>query len=155
MGNASACDEDSAPVFSCQAADGRKFIELCSSTPVRESGSMQYRFGSLDKEGREKTVELVYPTAKPGSMKQFFGATYTHKGVYTQSIRFASGQYSYTVFTSARGNQDEGAGVEVRNLGTGKVTTVSCSERPRFYIFEFTGKLQCDTETPVGKACIK
>ena len=100
-------------------------------------------------------MELVYPRSTAGSMKQFFGATYKHQGLYTQSIRFVSGGYSYTVFTEARGARDEGAGVVVRHLSTGQATTVSCSERPRFYIFELTGKLPCDAETAVGTACIR
>jgi hypothetical protein len=150
-----ACDEDSVSLFSCQAADGRKFIELCSSSPLRAGGFLQYRFGALDKEGREKAVELVYPTNRAGSLKRFFGATYTYKGTYTQSVRFSTGQYSYTVYTNANGARDEGAGVEVRNLSTGKLVEVTCSERPRFYIFELTGLIDCDAETPVGKACIK
>ena len=154
-GTAHGCDEDSSPLFSCQAADGRKFIELCSSSPPSPDGFLQYRFGSLDKEGNEKKVELIYPESRTGSLKQFYGATYTHKGSYTQSVRFSSGQYRYTVFTQTRGTRDEGSGVMVRNVDTGKQTVVSCSERPRFYIFDLTGIVQCDPDTPVGKACVK
>lgn len=153
--DAHACEVDMTPVFGCQAENGRKFIELCSSTPVGDSGTLQYRFGSLGKDGQEKSVDLVFPATTTGSMKQFYGATFTHKGVYTQSIRFSTGKFSYTVYTQAQGTEDRGAGVKVRNLSTGKVTFVECNERPRFYIFEFSGKLQCDLETPVGKACIK
>ena len=155
INSANACDEDSAPLFSCQAANGRKFIELCSSSPLSADGFLQYRFGTLDSNGSEKKVELVYPIGRTGSLKQFFGATYTQKGIYTQSVRFSSGQYSYTVYTHAKGARDGDAGVAVRNLSTGKSLEVSCSERPRFYIYELEGLIECDAETPVGKACIK
>lgn len=149
------CVDEGVPVFSCQAANGRKFIELCGSSKGDSGeGFLQYRFGSLDAEGREKAVELEWPDKPAGSLKRFFGATYKHQGVYTQSVRFVRGDYSYSVFTQARGNRDLGAGVEVRNLKTGKVTTIDCSERPRFYIFELQGRIACDPETPVGKACI-
>ena len=47
------------------------------------------------------------------------------------------------------------AGVEVRDRKSGKTSIVSCSERPRFYIFELKGLVGCDPETPVGTACVK
>ena len=150
-----ACESGSFPLFGCEASKSTKFIELCAPSPVGEDGYLQYRFGSLDSDGRDKAVELEYPAKRAGSLKAFFGATYTHQGVYTQSVRFATPAFSYTVFTEARGNRELGAGVKVRNLATGKTTVVSCSERPRFYIFELKGLLACDPETPVGTACIK
>lgn len=106
-------------------------------------------------------MELEYPDAPAGSLGQFFGAVYTHRGVYTQSVRFRSSGFSYTVFTESWPDADsaEGtagsAGVTVRNLRTHKSTTVDCSERPRFYIFELQDVIACDSETPVGKACIQ
>jgi hypothetical protein len=45
--------------------------------------------------------------------------------------------------------------VQVKARASGKVTTIYCSERPRFYVFELQGLLACDPETPVGKACIR
>ena len=47
------------------------------------------------------------------------------------------------------------AGVRVRDRASGKTTTVSCSERPRFYIYDLKGLVSCDGETPVGSACIR
>jgi len=47
------------------------------------------------------------------------------------------------------------AGVEVRDTKSGRTSTISCSERPRFYIHELQGFVDCDAETPVGKACIR
>jgi hypothetical protein len=140
----------------CDAAKSRKFIELCAPSPLdRESGYLTYRFGSLDNEGTEKSVDLQYPAERRGSLKQFYAATYTHAGVYTQSVRFVSNDFGYTVFTRARGTQVLDAGVEVRNRKTGKTSNVSCSERPRFYIFELKGLVRCDSETPVGTACVQ
>lgn len=153
---AAACDGDGAPIFSCEAAKGRKFIELCADSPVDgENGYLQYRFGTVTTNGEQRTIELEYPAKRNGSLKHFFGATYTHKGIYTQSVRFVSAGYSYTVFTRTQGHRDLGAGVEVRNQRTGKTVTVECSERPRFYIFELKGVLACDPETEVGTACIQ
>lgn len=150
------CEPAASPIFACDAAKGRKFIELCAtSSGASGPGTLQYRFGSLDGEGREKAVELEFPRSLDASHRKFFGATYTHQGVYTQSIRFQSGGYGYTVFTRSKGNQLVGAGVDVRNTATGKTLSVDCSERPRFYIFELQGLVPCDPDTPVGNACIQ
>ena len=70
-------------------------------------------------------------------------------------MRFVTGDLSYRVFTAARGSRELGAGVEVRNLRTGKATTVACSERPRFHVFELKALVACDPDTPVGRACIR
>jgi len=153
---AQACDRGSVPLFGCEAANSRKFIELCAPSPLdARSGYLLYRFGSLDKDGEERAVELQYPAKRAGSLERFYAATYTHKGIYTQSVRFISGNVSYTVFTRARGMQELDAGVEVRDRKSGKTSIVSCSERPRFYIFDLKGLVACDSETPVGTACVK
>ncbi len=151
-----ACNSGSVALFSCEAAKSRKFIELCAPSPLdAKSGYLLYRFGSLDKDGEEKMVELEYPTERVGSLKRFFAATYTYGSVYTQSVRFVSGNFGYTVFTRSRGMQTIDAGVEVRDRNSGKTSLISCSERPRFYIFELKGLVSCDSETPVGIACVK
>ncbi len=153
---AKACESGSFPLFGCDAAKSCKFIELCAPSPIdARSGYIVYRFGSNDAEGAEKAVELQYPAERAGSLKRFYAATYTYRGVYTQSVRFVSGNFSYTVFTRARGMQELDAGVEVRDGKNGKTSIVSCSERPRFYIFELKGLVPCDSETPVGTACIQ
>jgi hypothetical protein len=153
---AHACGGGSFSIFGCDAAKSRKFIELCAPSPLdAQSGFLLYRFGSLDKDGEEKAVELEYPPEDEGSLKRFFAATYTHAGVYTQSVRFVSGKFGYTVFTRARGSQTIDAGVEVRDRKTGMTSTISCSERPRFYIYELNGLVPCDPETPVGNACVE
>ena len=153
---ASACEIGTFPLFSCEAAKGRKFIELCAPSPVdAKTGHLRYRFGSLDDEGNDKGIELEYPATTAGSFKRFFGATYTQGGVYTQSVRFVHGNFGYAVYTRSRGTQTIDAGVEVRDRKSGKTTVVRCSERPRFYIHELQGIVPCDPETPVGAACIK
>ncbi len=153
---AQACGGGSFALFSCDAAKSRKFIELCAPSPLdAQSGFLLYRFGSLDKDGEERTAELEYPPEDEGSLKRFFAATYTHGGVYTQSVRFVSGKFGYTVFTHARGSQTVDAGVEVRDRKSGKTSTIACSERPRFYIYELKGLVPCDPETPVGTACVE
>lgn len=153
---ANACERESFPLFGCDAAKSRKFIELCAPSPLDgKTGYLRYRFGSLNDDGAEKAVELEYPAAAGGSLKRFYGATYTHGGVYTQSVRFVVGDFGYTVYTRARGAQTIDAGVEVRDRKSGKTTVVTCSERPRFYIYELKGLVACDPETPVGLACIK
>ncbi len=153
---ANSCDRGSFPIFGCEAAKSRKFIELCAPSPLDvQSGYLRYRFGSLDEDGAEKALELEYPAANANSLKRFYAATYTHGGVYTQSVRFVTGNFDYTVFTRARGSRLLDAGVEVRDRKIGKTSVISCSERPRFYIFDLKGLVPCDPETPVGAACVK
>ena len=153
---AHACDSGSFPLFGCEAARSRKFIELCAPSPLdAQSGFLLYRFGSLDSDGSEKAAELEYPAERAGSLKRFYGATYSQGGVYTQSVRFVSGNFGYTVFTRSRGLETIAAGVQVHDMKSGKTSTISCSERPRFYIFDLQGLVPCDPETPVGRACIK
>jgi hypothetical protein len=153
---ATGCDSGSFPIFGCDAAKSRKFIELCAPSPLdARSGYLRYRFGSNDENGAEKTLELEYPAIGTDSLKRFYAATYTHGGVYTQSVRFVAGNFGYTVFTRARGSQTLDAGVEVRDRKSGKTSVISCSERPRFYIYELKGLVPCDPETPVGTACVK
>ena len=130
-----ACEADSTALFRCEAVNGRRFIELCAPSPLdAQTGYLLYRFGSLER---------------------FHAATYTHGGVYTQSVRFASGGFGYTVFTRARGSEVLDAGVEVRDRRSGKTSIVSCSEIPRFYIYDLKGLVPCDAETPVGRACVE
>src|SRR5262249_39246849 len=124
---AQACDPGSFPLFGCDAAKSRKFIELCAPSPLdAKSGYLVYRFGSLDSDGAEKLLELEYPKDKASSLTKFYAATYTHRGIYTQSVRFVSGDFDYTVFTRSRGIETIDAGVDVRNGKSGKTSTVSC-----------------------------
>ena len=153
---AHACSSDAVALFGCDAAKSRKYIELCAPSPLDEkSGYLVYRFGALDKDGIETSVEFEYPPEDAGSLKRFYAATYTYRGVYTKSVRFVSGNFSYTVFTHARGTEDLDAGVEVVDRRSGKRSTILCSERPRFYIWDLKGIVPCDPETPVGTACVK
>lgn len=153
---AQACDNGAVSLFGCDAAKSRKFIELCAPSPLdARSGYLVYRFGSIDDQGVETAVELEYPADRAGSLKRFYASTYTHGGVYTQSVRFVSGNFGYTVFTRARGMETIAAGVEVRDRQSGKTSVIACNERPRFYIFELKGLVACDSETPVGTACVQ
>ena len=154
---ARACESDAVAIFSCAAANDRKFIELCAGDSSAPDGRyLQYRFGALDRSGAEQRVELEFPAQRgPDTYKRFMGATYTVKGLYTQSVRFITGDYSYRVYTESKGTQFNGAGVEVRNLKTGKVRVVECSDTPRFYIDDLKGRIVCDPDTPAGQACIK
>src|SRR5262245_28985259 len=69
---AHACDRGAVALFSCDAAKSRKFIELCAPSPLdARSGYLVYRYGSLDKDGAEKAVELVYPAETAGSLRRF------------------------------------------------------------------------------------
>src|SRR5438874_1891939 len=82
---ARACNADGEQaIFSCEAAHGRKFIELCAPAPLNaQDGYLRYRFGAQDQDGNEARVELAYPDDLDGSLARFYAAEYTYKGVYT------------------------------------------------------------------------
>ena len=66
--SAQACEEDSVALFSCEASNGRKLIQLCAPSPIdAESGFLTYRFSSLGPDGEVTTEELVYPAKREGS----------------------------------------------------------------------------------------
>jgi hypothetical protein len=150
------CESGDTPIFSCDAAGGRKYIELCAASPMDPStGFLQYRFGAQDADGNTRSVDLAFPARREGSLRQFYGSTYTTRGVYTQSIRFETHEASYRVFTESTGSATTAAGVRVTLRRTGRTSTIACSERPRFYIHELEDVVACDPATPVGRACIK
>jgi len=165
-------------IFQCEASGGKKYIELCFNdgydagyaTAPNDASYLVYRFGGLDDHQDAKNVELEYPAKNQDSFKKFFGARFSSSKWFTQSVRFVSGNFDYTVFTHWRGATDAEAadesnvakeegveedGVEIRNRTTGKRSTVWCSERPRFYIDQLKNLVACDTQTPVGTACIR
>jgi len=172
-------DNHETPVFQCEASNGKKYIELCFNdgydagyaTAPNEASYLVYRFGALDEHQDAGTIELEYPARNEDSFKKFFAARYSSGKWYTQSIRFVSGNFDYTVFTHWRGATEEEAadefsvakdegveedGVEIRNRTTGKRSYVWCSERPRFYIQELKDLVACDKQTPAGAAaCIE
>jgi hypothetical protein len=152
-------------VFYCEAMQGKKFIELCSTDLDQDTGYLVYRFGDLDEHQSEGAVELEYPSKTEGSLKLFFGAEY--QGQHT--VRFVSGGYDYIVFSRPdlklaakepmEGEvREEGgsyeSGIEVRDRKTKKVSTIYCSEAPASYTHRLKGYIACDKETPVGEACI-
>jgi hypothetical protein len=54
------CESGSFPLFGCDAAKSRKFIELCAPSPLdAKSGFLRYRFGSLDTDGNEQVVKVL------------------------------------------------------------------------------------------------
>ena len=75
------CESGSFPLFGCDAAKSRKFIELCAPSPLdAKSGFLRYRFGSLDEAGNERALELEYPA--PG--------THTLRGSTPRPIRMTA-----------------------------------------------------------------
>jgi hypothetical protein len=151
---ARACDDGAFPLFSCNAAHDRKYIELCAPTPMdKATGFLTYHYGVLNRDGSHGKIEFEFPRERRRSLSRFFAAAYTDNGVYIQSVRFVTGDFSYRVFTAAR-DSDDRAGVDVQNTETGIKTSIACTERPRFYIFDLKDVVPCDPDTPVGRACL-
>lgn len=95
--------------------------------------------------------ELVYP-AQPdqGARLLFFSHTAVGSD-YRVSVRFASGGYTYRVYSnSGQGN----AGVLVMDTQNKVLSNVRCIERPHMFPSYMQRALACDTENPHGaSAC--
>lgn len=97
---AMACDDDATPIFSCEASNGRKFIELCASSPLSHGGFLEYRFGSLDREGRERAAELVFPSQRAVPWRGF-GEQLIPAGGSTRSLCALKRAHTPTPFSPA------------------------------------------------------
>jgi hypothetical protein len=93
-GNATTlCKPDEEVVFSC--GNGVRLVSVCASKDVSKSqGTMQYRFGSVDK------LELVYPATPAKPADDFKGGWLMYSGGGGAFLRFSNGPYEYTVFSA-------------------------------------------------------
>ena len=125
---AQACEEDLVPLFACEAANGRKFVELCASSPLdAESGSLVHRFGALGADGTRSSVEPEYPKERAGSLQLLRG--YLHASRYLHPIGALRPGPTAIRFSPAQRVCTIGC-IEVRDRRTGKSTVIACSERP-------------------------
>lgn len=59
-----ACESGSVPLFGCEASEGRKFIELCSSSPPSQDGYLEYRYAPMYRSIAEKVLSASKNIAK-------------------------------------------------------------------------------------------
>jgi hypothetical protein len=125
-------------VFNCQLKKSKKLISVCGSqTLTRDSGYIQYRFGTKNK------LELSYPKTKVNTQSQFY---WDYKNFYQGGIKeltFENRGYIYIIdlyYVSEEMNEipggAEGGGLTVQKKGSTKYTSLKCSAFPEgeFYL---------------------
>jgi hypothetical protein len=128
---ASLCKPDEVVYFSCKIKLSSKTASLCGG-PLKdtkghsllESGWLQYRFGKQD-----GPVELVFPTNKTGSVKQFKGETHSYLGEnnirgYNDRVWFSTRNANYGVII----DQGDEAFFGVRVFVGEKRTDIPCDK---------------------------
>lgn len=137
------------PLFICESAIRDKYIEICSNEEEvgRRWSHIQYRFGTTEH------ADLVYPAdSNKGAASLFFSHVETKQGLYEVNVRFASGGYTYRLFSIADDKGDGAAGVDVYDARGKLISTVRCIERPTIFPSYLQRALACDLKNPHGKA---
>ena len=137
------------PLFVCQTDREGKYVQVCAvQEDVGQRWShIQYRFGK-----ENEKPELVFPR---DASKQPPPLLFSHEVVgaeYRVSLRFASGGYTYRIFSHADDRGDGQAGVTISDSKGKVVSTVRCIERSHMFPAYLQRALPCDLKNPHGKA---
>ncbi len=141
-------DEDYGPLFTCETEREGKHISICAKEEAagEKWSAVQYQFG---KEGHP---EMVFPSdPEKGSTSLFFSHELSG-GWYRVSVRFRVGNYSYKVYSHARGEREGDAGVLVTDQRGKTIADIKCAERPYMFPSYLQRALSCDIKNPHGKA---
>lgn len=91
----SLCQAPEKRIFDC--AVGEKRLSVCASSNLGpKSGTVQYRFGSVDK------PELLYPPRPAAPADVFWSSRTMYSGGGEFRIRFRNGSYDFLVFDSSQ-----------------------------------------------------
>jgi hypothetical protein len=118
------CSAGETVVFSCSTGTTR-ILSLCASQDVgKDTGYLQYRFGTADK------LELVYPEKPQPPKALFTPGTLSFSGGGGTYLQFKKGAYTYTVFSAIgnfapSGGKATAVGVSVKN-GDKEVANIPC-----------------------------
>lgn len=143
------CGEDNSPLFVCETGKTGKFISICAKEEIsgEEWSTVQYRFG------KEGGPEMAYPPdPADGSRLLFFSHYDDIRGWYRVSVRFNVGDYTYRVYSIARGKTEGDAGVVVSDRKGKMLSDIKCIERPYMFPSYLQRALACDLKNPHGKA---
>lgn len=141
-GQAMACADDEATLFSCLAQDQIHRIELCAVRDAAAGGyqALRYNYGTAEK------AELVFPEDRRMGRSEMKFAHAFDKETYVWSLKFANGSYVYRLF-----GLGEDAGVEVWKKKK-RLAQVMCGERPYAMTSDIRRAAACDLDNPFGKA---
>ena len=99
------CKSSEIDFFSCAIAGSNKVVSLCGNRDegTNEISWLQYRFGLIGH------PEMIYPTAKHGSLDKFYGGrVYSRGSAYLQyDVWFHIGVYNYSVSAYSTGDESE------------------------------------------------
>lgn len=124
------CTPAETVVFACRT--GAKMASVCASRDAGPTkGYLQYRFGKLD--GSEP-LERVLPEGRVAPAKAATGESVAFSGGGGAWLRFAKGQFTYTVYTGIgnwgpKGEKRTKAGLHVEHAGK-PLATLKCQEEP-------------------------
>ncbi|MBK8287112.1 MAG: hypothetical protein IPK97_20860 [Ahniella sp.] len=126
-GKNSWCTDSETVIFACRT--GGKLVSVCASSDAAENaGSVQYRFGVPEGEGK---IELTLPKGVVVPAKAANGASVPFSGGGGAWLRFRNGDYAYTVYSGIgrwgpNGETIEKQGVVVERKGE-QVTNLPCT----------------------------
>lgn len=105
------CNDAEMNIISCEI--GKKVLSVCGSKDLDDvKGTMQYKFGALDK------LDLVYPD-KTEHPKKFFKSNRLYSSVeqsLIQELQFKKSNTSYTVYTQEiKGKKEAGVIVNINS----------------------------------------
>lgn len=141
----SLCKNTEKEVFNCQLKS--KTLSLCSAGGLsKQSGTIQYRFGTLRK------LELEYPNTPASPVGHFWSSAAAYSGGGESRIHFKSGTFDYILFenTIRTGFGDDGLHYPEFNAGlvtkqNGKILSIRrCSNDAQ--ILQSTLKLISEEE---------
>lgn len=85
------------------------------------------------------------------SVKTLAAGAVQRKDVYSVSVRFSSGAYTYRVVSGST----SGAGVQVEDAKGKSLSTIVCAESPTIFPEYLRLSLPCDMQNPHGAAACK
>ncbi len=124
------CTPAETVVFACRT--GAKMASVCASRDTGPRGTLQYRFGKLD--GSEPLEQILPEGGQVSAARAASGESVPFSGGGGAWLRFAKGQFTYTVYTGIgnwgpKGEKRTKAGLHIEHAGK-PLATLKCQEEP-------------------------
>ncbi len=124
------CTPAETVVFACRT--GAKMASVCASKDAGPKATLQYRFGKLD--GSEPLEQVLPEGGQVAAARAAHGESVPFSGGGGAWLRFAKGQFTYTVYTGIgnwgpKGEKRTKAGLHIEHAGK-PLATLKCQEKP-------------------------
>lgn len=124
------CTPAETVVFACRT--GAKMASVCASGDTGPKGTLQYRFGKLD--GSEPLEQILPEGGQVSAARAASGESVPFSGGGGAWLRFAKGQFTYTVYIGIgnwgpKGEKRTKAGLHIEHAGK-PLATLKCQEEP-------------------------